>query len=258
MRLGPGEPVDDVSPEVSPPGARTVSRRRPLVHKGEALACSWRFEQEGWTAGCVTIVGVDEVGRGALCGPVVAGAVVLSPEFSCDGIDDSKRLTRLQRERLAARVREGARAWGIGQAESWEIDRINILRATHQAMRRAVEALGVVPDLVLVDGFPIEGLAVPQRAIVKGDALSYSIASASILAKVVRDGIMQDWDRRCPGYGMASNKGYGSRAHLEALARMGPSEVHRRSFAGTQPWLSFDEPGVLDEGPASRRSGTGS
>jgi ribonuclease HII len=242
MRLGPDDddPPDDAKPEASPDGGVRASRRRPLVHKGETLCCSWRFEEEGSAAGCLTIVGVDEVGRGALCGPVVAGAVVLPREFPCDGIDDSKRLTKLQRERLAARIREGARAWAIGQSESWEIDRINILRATHQAMRRSLEALGVQPDLVLVDGFTIDGVRVKQRAIVKGDALSYSIAAASILAKVVRDGIMQDWERRCPGYGMGRNKGYGSAAHLEALARLGPSEVHRRSFAGTQPWLEFE------------------
>jgi ribonuclease HII len=236
MPLGPDEPARGSRPEAR------QSRRRPLVHKGEALCCSWRFEEEGWATGCQAIVGVDEVGRGALCGPVVAGAVVLERGFLTDGIDDSKRLTRRQRERLAVRIEQGARAWAIGQAEAWEIDRINILRATHLAMRRALEALGVIPDLLLVDGAAsLEGAVVPQRAIVKGDAQSFSIAAASILAKVARDGIMRAWDERCPGYGLAGNMGYGSRDHMEALARLGPSEIHRRSFAGTQPWLDFGE-----------------
>jgi ribonuclease HII len=212
-------------------------RRRPLVYKGEELSCSWRFEDEARAAGFVQVAGVDEVGRGALCGPVVAGAVVLEVGFATDGIDDSKRLTRLQRERLAGRIRVEARACAIGVAEAWEIDRHNILRATHLAMRRALEALPVAPDHVLVDGFPIDGVAASQRAVVKGDARSYSIAAASIVAKVSRDGIMLDLDQRCPGYGLGRNMGYGSREHLQALQRLGPSEIHRRSFTGTQPWL---------------------
>jgi ribonuclease HII len=212
-------------------------RRRPLVYKGEELCCSWRFEEEARAAGFQSVAGVDEVGRGALCGPVVAGAVVLGIGFVTDGIDDSKRLTKRQRERLAERIREGARACAIGMAEPWEIDRHNILRATHLAMRRALEGLGVLADHVLVDGFTIDGVAAPQRAVVKGDAISYSIAAASIVAKVSRDGIMLDLDRRCPGYGLSKNMGYGSREHLEALQRLGPSDIHRRSFTGTQPWL---------------------
>jgi ribonuclease HII len=250
MRLGPGEPARGTGPEAPSEGeegapgsldARVPSRRRPLIHKGETLCCSWRYEEEAWTAGCGIVVGIDEVGRGALCGPVVAGAVILDRSFPTDGIDDSKRLTRRQRERLAVRIRKEARAWALGQCEAWEIDRINILRATHQAMQRALEALGVNPELALVDGTAVQGLGVTQRAIVKGDALSFSIAAASIVAKVARDGIMRDWDVRCPGYGLAENMGYGSREHLDALARLGPSEIHRRSFAGTQPWLDFGE-----------------
>ena len=205
--------------------------------------CSWRFEDEARASGFLIIVGVDEVGRGALCGPVVAGAVVLDPAFATDGIDDSKRLTRRQRERLADRIREGSRAWAIGQSEPWEIDRINILKATHQAMRRAIDALSVVPDVILVDGSAVaSGMPVPQKAIVKGDAQCYSIAAASIIAKVARDAMMRELDERCPGYGLATNMGYGSRDHLAALHRLGPSEIHRRSFAGTQQWLVFGEP----------------
>jgi ribonuclease HII len=174
-----------------------------------------------------------------LCGPVVAGAVVLEASFVTEGIDDSKRLTRRQRERLAERIRREARGVAVGQAEAWEIDRTNILRATHAAMQRALASLEMACDLILVDGLPIGGVMPRQRAIVKGDAQSFSIAAASIVAKVHRDAIMREWDSRCPGYGLAKNMGYGSREHLEALARMGPSQIHRRSFAGTQPWLDF-------------------
>jgi ribonuclease HII len=236
MPLGPDEPARGPRPEAR------AGRRRPLVHKGETLCCSWRFEDEATAAGRQAVAGVDEVGRGALCGPVVAGAVVLDRSFPTEGIDDSKRLTRRQRERLALRIQQGARVWAVGQVEAWEIDRINILRATHLAMRRALEALGVTADLLLVDGgSALEGVDVAQRTIVKGDAQSVSIAAASSVAKVARDGIMRVLDERFPGYGLAENMGYGSRDHLEALARRGPSEIHRRSFAGTQPWLDFGE-----------------
>lgn len=211
--------------------------RRPLVHRGVALRCTWRFEREALAGGHRAVAGVDEVGRGALCGPVVAGAVILGEGFDARGLDDSKRLTRLQREALAERIRERASAWAIGRAEPHEIDRFNILRATYLAMRRAVVALAKPPDLILVDALTIPELAAPQRAIVKGDALSVSIAAASIVAKVARDALMRDWDDRYPGYGLARNMGYASNDHREALRKLGPSEIHRRSFQGTQAWL---------------------
>jgi ribonuclease HII len=162
---------------------------------------------------------------------VVAGVAILGEGFDTDGLDDSKRLTARQRERLAERIRNHARAWALGFAEVEEIDRINILRATHLAMCRALAALSLRPDLVLVDGRPVEDLGVKQRAIVKGDALSVSIAAASIVAKVARDGIMRECDGRFPGYGLAENAGYASEAHRDALRRLGPSAIHRRSFA---------------------------
>jgi ribonuclease HII len=219
-------------------GASQVRRgRRPVVHRGEELSCSWRFEDEAAAKGCGVVAGLDEVGRGALCGPVVACAVVLGREFDASGLDDSKRLTPRQRERLAERVRAGARAWAIGESGPEEIDRVNILRATWRAMGRALSGLDVVPGLVLVDGVPAEGLGLPQRAIVKGDALSFSIAAASIVAKVARDAMMRKWDERCPGYGLARNMGYASGGHREALRRMGPSVIHRKSFQGTERWL---------------------
>lgn len=211
--------------------------KKPLVYKGLEIRCSWRFEREAWGEGYAEVGGADEVGRGALCGPVVAAVVILGEGFDTTGLDDSKRLTERQREVLAERIRLRARAWCLGAAEPREVDRLNILRATHLAMRRAVEGLSRLPDLLLVDGLSVPGLPLPQKAIVKGDALCFSIAAASVLAKVDRDARMRDWDRCFPGYGLARNMGYASEDHRDALRRMGPSEIHRRSFHGTQRWL---------------------
>jgi ribonuclease HII len=207
------------------------------VHRGVELRCGTRFEDEACAAGRTLVAGVDEVGRGALCGPVVAAAVALGAGFDTEGLDDSKRLTRRQRERLDARIRARACAFAVGLADPAEIDRVNILEATLLAMRRAVLALPEKPDLLLVDALTIPGLDVEQRAIVKGDALSVSIAAASIVAKVARDAVMRDLDRAHPGYGLASNMGYGSEGHRDALRRLGPATIHRRSFHGTQAWL---------------------
>lgn len=211
--------------------------RRPLVFKGVPLLCGTQYEDEARAAGHVLVAGVDEVGRGALCGPVAAAAVVLGDGFDPAGLDDSKRLTARQREIQAARIRAGARAVCVAFADVEEIDRFNILRATFLAMKRALDGLGLRPDLVLVDALTVPGLAFPQRAIVKGDALCVSIAAASIVAKVARDGIMRECDTRHPGYGLAHNMGYASEDHRDALRRLGPSAIHRRSFSGTQPWL---------------------
>jgi ribonuclease HII len=196
-----------------------------------------RFEDEARAAGHAVVAGVDEVGRGALCGPVVAAAVALGDGFDTEGLDDSKRLTRRQRETLDKRIRERARGFAVGWAEPGEIDRVNILEATLLAMRRAVFALPEKPDLLLVDALTIPGLDVEQVPIVKGDALSVSIAAASIVAKVARDALMRDLDREHPGYDLASNMGYGSEGHRDALRRLGPTAIHRRSFHGTQAWL---------------------
>ena len=211
--------------------------RRPTVYRGVELRCGMRFEDEARKAGHALVAGVDEVGRGALCGPVVAAAVALGDGFDTEGLDDSKRLTRRQRETLDGRIRERARGFAVGRAEPAEIDRVNILQATLLAMRRAVLALPEKPDLLLVDALTIPGLDVEQRPIVKGDARSVSIAAASIVAKVARDALMRDLDREHPGYDLASNMGYGSEGHRDALRRMGPTSIHRRSFHGTQAWL---------------------
>ena len=211
--------------------------RRPQVHRGVELHCGEQFEKEAHAAGHSIVAGVDEVGRGALCGPVVAAAVILGDGFDIDGLDDSKRLTIRQRERLATRVRADARGWATGSADPREIDRLNILQASLLAMRRAVEGLPLIPEALLVDACTIPGLDLPQRSIVKGDALSVSIAAASIVAKVERDALMRKLDQEHPGYGLAHNMGYGSEDHRDALRRRGPSSIHRRSFQGTQRWL---------------------
>lgn len=212
--------------------------RRKAVHRGVELVCSMRFEDEARAAGHRVVAGVDEVGRGALCGPVVAAAVVLGFGFQCDGLDDSKRLTQRQREALAERIRSEARASAVGIVDHAEIDRINVLRATHLAMRRAVVSLAEVPDLLLVDALTVPGLAMEQLPIVKGDAQSASIAAASIIAKVTRDALMRELDRQHPGYHLASNMGYGSDEHRQALRQLGPSPIHRLSFAAiSQGWL---------------------
>ncbi|WP_297528993.1 ribonuclease HII [Thiohalobacter sp.] len=177
------------------------------------------------------LAGVDEVGRGPLAGPVIAAAVILDPEQPIDGLADSKRLSERHRETLAVEIHARALAVGLGRAEVEEIDRINILQASLLAMRRAVLALGAAPERVLVDGNRCpEGLPCRAEAVVKGDQRVAVISAASIVAKVARDREMVALDAEYPGYGLAGHKGYPSPAHLEALARLGPSPVHRRSF----------------------------
>ncbi len=190
------------------------------------------------------VVGVDEAGRGPLAGPVVAAAVRLDPDCLPDGINDSKALTAARRARLAAELLRCAHV-GIGIATVEEIDSLNILWASMLAMRRAVDALGFAPAMVLVDGNRCPDWPHPSEAIVGGDARCLSIAAASIVAKHHRDTLMIEYDARYPGYGWASNKGYGARAHQEALRRLGPTPLHRRSFA---PVAQAE----LDFGPAIR------
>jgi ribonuclease HII len=199
--------------------------------------CDDRFEKEAASRGEAPVAGTDEVGRGALFGPVVAGAVILGDGFDLTGLNDSKKLTARRREELDVRIREGALAWSIGMASAEEIDRLNIRMATHLAIRRAVSGLKISPRLVLVDGIdePLDGVA--QKAIVKGDSLSVSIAAASIIAKVLRDSMIEEWDATCPGFGLRENKGYGSAAHLDALRTHGPSPFHRKSFIERTGWL---------------------
>ncbi len=186
----------------------------------------------------MVVAGVDEAGRGPLAGPVVAAAVILAHDRSIDGLKDSKALSSSARDRVAAAIRGRAVAWGLGRAEAHEIDRLNILQATLLAMQRAVTALECSPDRVLVDGNRCPDLPCPAQAIVKGDRDIPAISAASILAKVTRDAEMQVLDRRYPQYGFGRHKGYPTRAHREALLRLGPSPVHRMSFAPVRDALA--------------------
>ncbi|MGE8498447.1 MAG: ribonuclease HII [Pseudomonas sp.] len=183
------------------------------------------------------VAGVDEVGRGPLCGAVVTAAVILDPARPILGLNDSKKLTEARRELLFDEIREKALAWCIARAEVEEIDQLNILHATMLAMQRAVEGLSVTPKLALIDGNRCPRLQVPSAAVVKGDSQVPAIAAASILAKVSRDREMHTMDALYPGYGLAGHKGYPTPSHLEALRRLGPTPIHRRSFAPVRALL---------------------
>jgi ribonuclease HII len=191
--------------------------------------CSGRHEREARARGFTAIAGVDEAGRGALFGPVFAGAVVLDPVRAIRGLRDSKMLDAERRDTLAIRIKERAVAWGVGTADVFEIDRINILQASRLAMKRAILKLAVRPDYLLIDAVTVD-LQLPQDAIIHGDAVSQSIAAASILAKTARDECMARWDAIFPEYGLAQNKGYGTEAHCRALKELGPTMLHRFSF----------------------------
>lgn len=184
------------------------------------------------------VAGVDEAGRGPLAGPVYAACVILDPARPIDGLADSKALTPRRREQLSLVIRERALAWAIAEATVAEIDRLNILHATLLAMQRAVAAMTVVPDEVLVDGNRCPSLTVPVRAVIGGDATVAAISAASILAKTARDGVMDALDRQHPEYGFRRHKGYPTAAHVNALQRFGPSVHHRRSFAPVREALA--------------------
>jgi ribonuclease HII len=190
-----------------------------------------RVERELWRAGFASIAGVDEVGVGPLAGPVVAAAVVLPQGLRLREIDDSKKLTVAQREEVAVAIRASARGIGLGVVEVDEIDRLNIYRAALEAMRRAVLSLPAPPDHVVVDARSIPGIAVPQTAMIKADSRCYSVAAASIVAKVTRDAMMRELDAIFPQYGFCEHMGYATQQHLDAIQRHGPSPIHRRSFA---------------------------
>lgn len=203
----------------------------------------WSHERKRAAAGFSCVAGIDEVGRGSLAGPVVAAAVVLEPGYRLPGVNDSKLLTAARREELLRQILRSARAWGFGAAQAGEIDDINILNATRLAMRRAVEALHVRPDHLLIDAVELADVPVAQTAIIKGDRISVSIAAASIAAKVVRDRVMEYFDRLYPGFGFASHKGYGTSAHMRAVAEKGPCPIHRLTFRGvrTEPMRKIGE-----------------
>ena len=189
-----------------------------------------RRERELWASGLVRVAGVDEAGVGPLAGPVVAAAVVFPHGVGVRGVDDSKKLAPERREELAREIREKALAWAVAAVEADEIDRVNIYQASLAAMSRAVRALSVIPEHLLVDARRIPDCDLPQEAIVRGDARCHAIAAASILAKTDRDARMIDHEASYPGYGFASHKGYPTEAHRDAIRRLGPCPIHRRSF----------------------------
>lgn len=193
--------------------------------------------------GYLRIAGIDEAGRGPLAGPVAAAAVILPKNFTCPGLDDSKKISPKMRDRLYERLTNDPEIyWAVATAEREEIDRVNILRATHLAMRRAAEALVPIPAYCLIDGLPVNPFPLPHDAIVKGDGKSLSIAAASIIAKVTRDRIMREIDREFPQFGFAKHQGYGTKTHLEALRIHGPCRHHRLTFQPVaQLTLQFDE-----------------
>jgi len=192
--------------------------------------CGWTLEESARSRGALRIAGADEVGRGPLFGPVVAAAVILAPGFHFSGLNDSKKLTEKKRNELDVEIRANAVCWAIAEVDAETIDRINIRQASLLAMRQAVQQLPLRPDFLLIDGRDTIDWECPQQAVIHGDATSFSIAAASVLAKVYRDRLLVELDRDFPGYGLAQHKGYGSPAHLAALKRLGPTPLHRKSF----------------------------
>jgi ribonuclease HII len=209
---------------------RTLSPSAAKLRLLKKLRCTLRYEKRAWESGAVMVAGVDEVGRGSLFGPVVAAAVILERNYRIRGLRDSKLLLPDRRVVLAERIREHCVAWAIAAVDAARIDEINIYQASRVAMRDAVLQLVPAADHLLVDAVRLD-CELPQEGIVHGDALSASIAAASILAKVERDRMMRDWDAVFPLYGLASHKGYSTPQHLAALRQYGPTPFHRQSFA---------------------------
>ncbi len=197
--------------------------------KRSGFRCEGSLERELRARGFLHVAGVDEVGRGALFGPVIAAAVILSPDRPIRGLDDSKALEPERRDVLAERIRERAAAWAIAAVDAARIDYFNIYQASRLAMRLAIERLSPAADFVLIDAVPLD-LGIPQMPLIKGDARCHAIAAASIIAKVYRDGCMRVWDEVFPQYGLAQHKGYLTRQHARALAQFGPTPLHRLSF----------------------------
>jgi ribonuclease HII len=209
---------------------RTLSAAAAKLRLLKRLRCTLRYEKKAWESGAQLVAGVDEVGRGSLFGCVVAAAVILDPAYRIRGLRDSKLLLAERREVLAERIREHSIAWAVAAVDAARIDQINIYQASRVAMREAVVRLMPAADHLLIDAVRID-CDLPQRPIIHGDALSASIAAASILAKVERDRMMREWDAVFPAYGLASHKGYSTPKHLAALRELGPTPLHRQSFA---------------------------
>lgn len=209
---------------------KPISRSAAKLRLLKKLKCTSQYEKCAWQAGAHLVAGVDEVGRGSLFGPVVAAAVILDPAYRLKGLRDSKLIEAERREVLAERIREHAIAYSIAAIDAARIDQINIYHASRLAMKVAVDTLRPAPDHLLIDALRIE-CPIMQTPIIHGDALSISIAAASIIAKVERDKLVAEWDPIFPVYGLASNKGYSTPRHLKALREHGPSPLHRQSFA---------------------------
>jgi ribonuclease HII len=219
-----------------PPEFLFYTERMPKVP-----VCGWKYEKAARKQGAQCIAGLDEVGRGPLFGPVVAAAVILCPGCRMKGLTDSKRLSEKKREEFETQIREKAVAWAVAAVDVETIDRINIRRASLLAMRLAVEQLAQAPDYLLIDGIDTIDWHCPQQSVIQGDSISLSIAAASVIAKVHRDRLLVEFDSQFPGYGLASHKGYAAPAHLAALARLGPTPLHRKSFSPVaQAVLQFD------------------
>jgi len=235
-------------------GAREVlrlvrKRRAENRAEGQRLRHLLRYETELWERGVVQVAGVDEAGMAPLAGPIVAGACLLPRDYRPRGIDDSKQLDARARERLAEDIRRNAICWAVARAEVFEIDGINVYRAGLLALTRAVRGLATRPDHVLVDARKLPELGIPHTPIIHGDALSLTIAAASILAKTARDALMAELDLAHPGYGFARHKGYPTAEHFDALQRLGACPIHRRSFQPVRLALGLD-PVQVDLFPA--------
>ena len=208
--------------------ARRVLTGEKLEKELERLSLMRELERQ--YEDCAFICGIDEAGRGPLAGPVAAGAAILPKDCQILYLNDSKKLSESRREELFLEIKEKAIAWSVGIVGPERIDEINILQATYEAMRQAISKLDPVPQVLLNDAVTIPGVAIPQVPIIKGDAKSVSIAAASILAKVTRDHMMEEYDKDYPEYGFAKHKGYGTPAHITALKEFGPTPIHRRTF----------------------------
>ena len=208
--------------------ARRVLTGEKLEKELERLSLMRELERQ--YEDCAFVCGIDEAGRGPLAGPVAAGAAILPKDCQILYLNDSKKLSESRREELFLEIKEKAIAWSVGIVGPERIDEINILQATYEAMRQAISKLDSVPQILLNDAVTIPGVAIPQVPIIKGDAKSVSIAAASILAKVTRDHMMEEYDKDYPEYGFAKHKGYGTPAHITALKEFGPTPIHRRTF----------------------------
>jgi len=235
--LRPGTGSANIKKSLVPLPSKSKSAAKKAVSASAAklrllkrLRCTLLYEKKAWALGARLVAGVDEVGRGSLFGAVVAAAVILDPEYRIRGLRDSKLLLPERRQVLAERIREHAIAFSVAAVDAARIDQINIYHASRLAMREAVLALQPLPDYLLIDALKLD-CELPQRPIIHGDALSASIAAASILAKVERDRMVCEWDPIFPAYGLASNKGYSTPRHIAALREHGPSPLHRQSFA---------------------------